>query len=386
MRRSTLLLLSLCLLIACGSADPTNVGRSDPTVEPTSTIPTLSQRAASDIQMAIIDDMMSKYPFDYTTAEVDAPLPLYEWAESAPEAQGMNRAKLDEMPIYITDAVQQIHSVLVVRNGTLVYEYYKDGREAESADVVWSVTKSITSLLIGIAIDEGLLTVEQTLGEILTAQQLADSDPALATITVRDLLTMTSGISCRNDDCHDDTLATVLADELSDPPSTTFAYDTGASHLLSAVLEQVTGMPPHDYAAKKLFIPLGIVPPPWEIDDDGNTFGGKGIAMFPRDMAKLGQLLLDEGVWDGERLISAEYIAEATQNQIADVSDTEYGYLFWMGDAGGYETFSAIGFGGQYITVVPELELVITITSDFFPPKDGSDSIIEPFIIAAVQE
>lgn len=363
-------------------ATPTLTIESEPTVQAT-------ELAASESEAhePIIEQIKRAYPpLNLITAEIDTPIDLSEWVESEPEEQGMDSTQLDKLAPHIEDELAHINSVVVVRNGVLVHEYYKEGRTAHSGDLVWSITKSVTSILVGIAIDEGLLELDHTLADIFDAEQLADSDPSLATVTVRDLLTMTAGIVCPDDSCHDKSLSTMLAHDLSHEPGTAFIYDTGATHLLSAVLEQVTGMPLNQYAAQKLFVPLGIEPPPWEIDSEGNPYGGKGLAMWPRDMAKFGQLVLDEGIWEGKRVVSANYINAATQNQVSEVTSTQYGYLFWIKEEGDDKTISAVGYGGQYIMIVPRHELVVVITSDFLPPRSGSESIIEPFIIGAILE
>ena len=101
-------------------------------------------------------------------------------------------------------------------------------------------------------------------------------------------------------------------------------------------------------------------------------------------MAKLGQLILDDGVWDGQQIVSAEYLATASQNQVADIHDEAYGYLFWIGEEGGQETISAVGYGGQFITIIPESDLVVVITADFNPPRSGNAAIVESFILEAI--
>ncbi len=361
---------------------PTQTLEAEPTVQATEVV-----TSESDTHEPIIEQIKEVYPsLNLVATDIDTPINLSEWVESQPEEQGMDSTQLAKLAPHIEDKLAQIHSVVVVRNGALVYEYYKEGRSAHSGDIVWSITKSVTSILVGIAIDEGLLQLDDALADILVAEELAENHPTLATVTIHELLTMTAGVVCPGDSCHDKSLSTMLTRELSHEPGTRFIYDTGATHLLSAVLQQVTGMPLNQYAAQKLFIPLGIEPPPWEIDTEGNPYGGKGIAMLPRDMAKVGQLMLDDGTWQGTQVVSANYIDSATQNQVSEVTSTEYGYLFWIKEVGDDKTISAVGYGGQYITIVPEHELVVVITSDFLPPRSGSEHIIEPFIIGAIVE
>ncbi len=292
---------------------------------------------------------------------------------------------LAEIPAYRDENVEQLNSVLVIRNGELVYEHYFDAVTEDTVDQVWSVTKSVTSALIGIALDDGLIeSVNQPIGGFFSADQLADSDPRLAEITVHELLTMTSGSWCGNDGCHDDAIGDVLDRELRNEPGETFVYDTGASHLLSGVLTHVTGMSESAYAEQELFAPLNIETSEWATDSDGDNFGGKGLQLRPRDMAKFGQLFLDQGVWQGEQLISAEFVQQATTSQVETGEASGYGYLWWLGEVEGYASYAAVGFGGQFVHVVPELELVTVLTSNYWPPRDNSSEIIEALIVPAV--
>lgn len=364
----------LWMLVGCGSPPA-----QDESVSQASPVPTLES-----LEPPILEQLASAFPRnEFVVGETDGDFSAWVWPESEPEAQGLDSSKLAEIEPYVEEELKQIHSVLVVRNGVLVYEYYADGRTRDSGDIVWSVTKSFTSLLVGIAIDEGLIkSIDQPIVELLDPAVLEGGDPDLAGVTVEQLLTMSSGVSCRGDGCHDDTLESIVGRDLSDAPGEAFVYDTGSTHLLSGALENVTGLPLHAYATDKIFEPLGIVPPPWEIDDKGMPFGGKGLAMRPRDLAKFGQMLLDEGFFDGERVVSEGYLEAATQDQVVGLTDERYGYLFWLGDG----FFSAVGYGGQYVTVVPEEELVVVITSDFMPARDGSNSIVEPFILGAIEE
>ena len=330
-----------------------------------------------------------------TTTTIDAP-PPYEPDETEAEVQvnsaetaeqqGFDPDMLAQIPTYVEDRFSHLFSVLVLRNGQLVHEWYAEDVNSETPAVVFSVTKSVVSTLIGIAIDDGLIaSVDQTLGELIPLQLPVDGDPRTAEVTLRQLLTMTSGIYCRNDGCHDSSVPESAARDLEEDPGVTFAYDTGASHLLSAVLEEVTGMTTYEYAEQELFDPMNFSGESWDVDADGVHFGGKGLNLRPRDMAKFGQLFLNDGQWEGEQLISAEYVAAATTNQLSDTQSTEeYGYLWWPGEVEGYETYAAVGYAGQYVTVVPELELVVVITSSFWRRHANNNAIIRELIVPAI--
>lgn len=382
-------------MVAC--SPPTKVAIHDIENEPTKSAEPATQVEADDQHESeseidsepepIVDQLARDFAyFKFGTVAVDAQIDFNDWLQSDPEDQGLDSAQLAKLAPHIEEQYGHIHSFVVLRNGVLVYEYYKEGRSKYSADFVWSVTKSITSLLIGIAADEGLLDTDQSLGELLPADQLTESDPDLADITIHDLLTMTSGVACPGDRCHDESVPTMLNKKLNYETGEKFLYDTGASHLLSAVLAEVTGMPINEYAAEKLFVPLGIEPPPWQLDSNGVPFGGKGLAIRPRDMARIGQLVLDKGVWEGKQLVSAEYLNIATQNQVADIHDEAYGYLFWIDEESKQRRVNAVGYGGQYITIIPEYDLVVVITSNFSPARYGQTDLIEPFIIESLTD
>lgn len=400
----TLFLIFIGLLVACSS--PAEVEFSNPDSEPAdlaseaeSPTEIVKEDAVEVVNPAGIEEEIEQVPetvieqlareyanFKFGTLEVTEEIDFNDWPRSEPEDQGIDSAQLAKLAPHIEEQYGHIHSFVVIRNGVLVYEYYKEGRSKYSADIVWSVTKSITSLLIGIASDDGLLTLDDTLGELLPAEQLAESDPDLADITIHDLLTMTSGVACPGDRCHDESVPTMLNKELNYETGEEFLYDTGASHLLSAVIAQVAGMSIHEYAAEELFVPLGIEPPPWQIDANGVPFGGKGLAMRPRDMARIGQLILNDGSWEGKQIVSTEYLDLTSQNQVADIHDEEYGYLFWIGEQGGHEAISAVGYGGQYIIVIPNYDLVVVITSNFSPARSGQTALIDPFIIESITD
>lgn len=313
------------------------------------------------------------------------PEPLvFEWPVSEPEAQGMDAELLAQIPTFVADTVPQVESVLVIRNGEIVYEAYF-GRTADTVDHVWSVTKSVTSALIGIAIDDGLIdSVDQPLTDFFSADQLVNSDPLLATVTLRDLLTMTSGIACPGDSCHGASLADSLGRELTGEPGDGFVYDTGASHLLAGVLESATGMGVQAYADAKLFAPLQFDAYEWDSDSGGTPFGGKGLQLNARDMAKLGQLFLDGGVWMGDAVISAEYVTESISPQVDLGEGADYGYLWWLAETVGYDSYAAVGYGGQYVHVVPELDLVTVLASSYIPARDNSVELIDALIVPAV--
>jgi len=269
-----------------------------------------------------------------------------------------------------------IRSLLVQRHGVLVREEYFHGGAADSLEQVWSVTKSVTSTLIGIALEHGYLTsLDQTLKEFLLP--VADSLPEdKGRITLRQLLTMTSGLEWHEMDgggeynrwvTSGDMVQYVIDRPWAAPPGETFIYNTGGTHLLAVALTEVTGTPALDFAREHLFGPLGITQLDWWTDERGYFTGGMGLYLRPRDMLKIGELFLRRGMWNGSTVVSSQWVAEATAAHVSTANvvwcGPEYGYSWWVGQGQGHAFSFANGYAGQFILVVPELDLVIVATS-----------------------
>jgi CubicO group peptidase (beta-lactamase class C family) len=269
-----------------------------------------------------------------------------------------------------------IRSLLVQRHGVLVAEEYFHGGAADSLEQVWSVTKSVTSILIGMALEQGSLTsLDQTLAEFLTP--IVDSLPQdKGRITLRQLLTMSSGLDWHEMDGGDeynrwvtsgDMLQYVIDRPWVSAPGETFLYNTGGTHLLSAVFTVATGATELDFARQHLFGPLGITQSDWWTDERGYSTGGMGLHLRARDMVKLGELFLRGGAWNGARVVSGAWVQASTSSHITTGNvvwfGPEYGYLWWIGHGQGHDFYFANGFAGQFIFVVPGLDLVIVATS-----------------------
>ena len=267
-------------------------------------------------------------------------------------------------------------SLLVQRHGVLVAEAYFNGSSADSLDQVWSVTKSVTSILTGIALEQGYLSsLDQTLGDFLIP--LVDSLPAdKASIPLGHLITMTSGLEWHELDGGGQYNEWVTSGDMiqyavdlpwRDPPGEVFHYNTAATHLLAVVVAQATGVPLLDFARQHLFGPLGIQEAEWWTDERGYYTGGMGLFLRPRDMMKLGELFLREGNWQGTRVLSADWVRASTTAQVstghAVPFGDDYGYLWWVGHGQGRDFYFANGYAGQFILVAPALDLVVVATS-----------------------
>lgn len=269
-----------------------------------------------------------------------------------------------------------IRSLLVQRHGVLVAEEYFHGSGPDSLDQVWSVTKSVMSILTGMALERGYLTsLDQTLDDFL--RPVVDSLPAdKGRITLRQLLTMTSGLQWHELDGGDDYDRWVTSGDMvqyaidrpwASVPGTTFLYNTGAAHLLSVILTEATGMSTLEFASQYLFGPLGITQLDWWMDDRGYYTGGMGLYLRPRDMMKIGEAFLRHGVWHGAQIVDAAWIGESTAPQVVTGNAVpfgpQYGYLWWVGHGQGTAFYFANGFAGQFILVAPDLDLVVVATS-----------------------
>lgn len=276
--------------------------------------------------------------------------------------------------------------VCVVRNGQLAFEYHRNGYDADSLVDIRSVTKSVTSTLVGIALERGdLASIDLTVGGLIPDLIPADADPAVAEITMRSFLTMTSGL--RWDTAGDwpmllaaeNWVENTLLQPIVAPQGEVFLYNTGGSHLIGVMLATVLDRPLEAYADEVLFGPLGIRRGEWMRSPQGEVNGGSGLQLLPSDTAKLGRLLLDGGQWNGALLLPADYAADATTEQSPGERITggnigvPYGFQWWITDGTGYDAFFGLGYGGQYVYVVPDLDLVVVVAAGF---DEGDDPIL----------
>ncbi len=292
------------------------------------------------------------------------------WEISTPAEEGFTSNNIDGVyqKFYSEDFFPTIHSLLIVRNGKLVAEAYcRDKKERDQFHNIQSATKSITSLLVGMVIDKGLIeSVNQTVYHFIP--EFFDDDVRKREITIHHVLTMETGLDF-DDDVHTvklfnyggSSLEYVLHRKLIFAPGTDWYYGDGNPQLLSGIIQKVTGKTEEAFAVEYLFNPLGIKNYQWEKHADGLTFGAVGLWLTPRDMAKIGKLMAQNGVWDGEQIVSASWIAESTRLQ---TSHQNYGYYWYPWQE--RKTFYAEGHGGQLIYIVQEKQLVVIITADSY--------------------
>ncbi|NPD89311.1 MAG: serine hydrolase [Asgard group archaeon] len=307
--------------------------------------------------------------------------PIDQWEVSSPEEQGLNSTMLKEIG---ESPGSGIHSILVVRNKKLVFEkYYNDPTHnyiAENKHVLFSATKSFTSALVGIAIDKGFIqSVDQKVLDFFPEYDFDNVDSRKEEMTLKHLLTMTSGLTWSETPYLDyisemyfsnDSVQYVLDKTMFSNPGTYYFYNSGGSHLLSAIIHQTTGQSTLEFAIENLFEPIGIERNDviWMSDTQGSAFGGIGLFLTPRNMAKFGQLYLNEGKWNEEQIIPKDWINESTTNQIGHIgyfrgthSMDGYGYQWWTSSS--LNGFTALGYMGKFIFVLPEEEIVVVFTS-----------------------
>ena len=289
---------------------------------------------------------------------------------------------------YIERENANVHSVLIIRNGYIVAEAYFHPYRLSTRHNIYSCTKSFTSALVGIAIDEGYIDgLDHRVLDFFPEYTIANDDPRKQAMTLEHLLTMTSGLDWPESSVsyssssnilmqmlwRRDWVQFVLDRPMVAEPGTTFNYNTGVSHLLSAIIGEATGTSTLSFARTHLFEPLGISSVSWRSDPDGITFGGGGIWMTPRDMAKFGYLYLEGGVWDGQQVVPADWVE-------ASVSAPHYGYQWWILRNGAY---AALGYRGQRIFVIPDLEMVVVFTGAL--SSDTPLVLVDAFVIPAAR-
>jgi CubicO group peptidase (beta-lactamase class C family) len=259
----------------------------------------------------------------------------------------------------------------VSHGAEILAEHYFRDRCASDRTNVHSVTKSVISALAGIAVDEGALAVDTPLVELVPA--FVPDDERKRRITVRHLLTMTSGLQADGGydideiaDRGDSWFAGPLQAPLRSDPGTSFLYNNGAAHVLAIVLEGAVGGSLTNFARRRLFGPLGVEDFRWPADPDGHPLGYGHLEVRPCDLLSIGRLYLNRGVHEGARLVSEEWVALTTSaaNAGGPPEGAPYGYLWWVTELGGRPAFLAGGFGGQYVVVIPDLEVVVVTVAD----------------------
>ncbi|NNE45173.1 MAG: serine hydrolase [Rhodothermales bacterium] len=300
------------------------------------------------------------------------------WQTSSPAQARVDAAQL-ETAVAEAGAIPRVQSLLVVRDGRIILEEYFHGNERETLNDVRSVTKSVVATLTAIALKEGFIgSLDETLGDHFPPS-IAPLDSVRRSISIRHLLSMSSGFvwpeiggPAYSDWIQSgDHVRYVLSRPLENMPGSDFTYNSGAVHLLGVLVEEAVGVPLEQFADQYLFgrIGIGVEQREWEILSDGYVNGGAGIDLRTRDLARLGQLYLQDGRSGKDRILPRGWVEEATQpkfewrSDFGPLSGLCYGYLWWTEEGQEEYVYLAWGYGGQYIMVVPDKELVIVTTT-----------------------
>ena len=304
--------------------------------------------------------------------------PTEGWQTTTPEAQGFHSAKLAEGLLAIQENGTPVHSLMLIRDGYVLLDSTFYPYDGSTVHDLASDTKSVMTTLIGIAADQGLLDLDAPLVSFFPDRTIANLDAQKESVTVRHLVSLTSGLKCDPQGDEQD-LADMWASEnwvqfaLDRPsvaaPGKRFVYCGPDMHLLSAIVQQATGMTALEFARQNLFESLGIHDVVWSADPQGTTRGWGDLALYPADAAKLGLLFLQQGRWDDRQVVSREWVAEATkaQAQTGPYRSEDYGYGWWVSRQDEeVPYFSASGRGGQYIRVFPGLNAIVATTGGGF--------------------
>jgi CubicO group peptidase (beta-lactamase class C family) len=357
----------------------------------------------------------------YSSYQYQVPLQTEDgWQTASLDEVGMDTERI---ATFMNDLASYpdhwIHGVLVIKDGKLVFEEYFQGRDLDLSDLdgkldfrtedfdretlhsAASVTKSVTAVLMGIAIDQGLIagTDENLFSFFPDCEHL--NDPVKSQITLAHMLSMGSGLPWteaysyddpRNDltamISSEDPIAYVLQKETVADPGQKFIYNSGTTNLLGEIIRRKSGMTLADYAEQYLFAPLDIYTYEWYPfpSKPEMMVASSTLYLRPRDMAKIGQLYLDGGMWQGTKVVSEDWVSQSTRKVIGMVASESpiptlnpaYGYQWWLGTfpTGATETYFAAGYGGQFIFVLPEPEMVVVFTAGGF--EDGNyDALLQ---------
>ena len=324
--------------------------------------------------------------------------PTREWRTARPSDTGMDASVLNGLSRKL--AGTEVLAALVVRRGLIVYERYKAGNNADTLFNIYSCSKSVTSALVGIAIDQGLLKgVDLRISACFPGIAKTVDAARKSDVTLRHLLSMSSGLDWPEWGAWNyyfkpmvdspEWVEYVLARPMAAEPGQVFNYNTGGSQVLSAVVGLAAGVPAAEFARHELFDRIGIGRVEWPSDPNGVSTGGYGIRMSARDAAKFAYLYLNNGTWDGRQVVSRTWVEESTrQHSGGNPWFGSYGLHWWLrplADARASSAFFAMGYGGQYLFVVPALDLVALFFS--WMPERGLDPLqwLEEFVVRAAR-
>jgi CubicO group peptidase (beta-lactamase class C family) len=331
---------------------------------------------------------------------------MAEWQLSMPAEVGVDPRMLDQA-YEIAAKYAPLHCLLVVRFGRLIAERYFGKNNQQTAFNIHSTAKSILSALVGIALNEHILTdLDEPIAHWLPEYFKPGTDPSKSEITLKHLLTMSAGLgwienytTLRRWRHSPDRVKYVLDLSMVGTAGRRFVYNTGLTHLLSVILTRASGMTTPALARKFLFDPLGVGVARWMTDSQGYYIGGSDMCLTARDMARFGLLYLQHGMWNGRSIVPTQWVNISTRPQISlrqpgfwHPAYTDYGFLWWLRKLAGHDAIVASGYAGQIIFIVPVLDLVVVTTATARIPNanvmkqsNQIEELVESYVIPAVK-
>ena len=315
----------------------------------------------------------------------------FEWSPAEIAATGARTDQLAVLQELLKSDFPHTTAAAGVIKDRMVFNYHKEGVSADALSPIYSITKSVLALLVGIARDRGYLpSLDRAITAYFPEIDLSAADPRVQDIRIRHLLTMTSGweTATTNGKPPQKTLDGLLRKFDADP-GTIFSYDNNSSNILGILLARAVGVPLEQFATEALFQPLGISQWRWRQTADGFPATSGGLFMSLEDVMRFGRLVMRRGDWNGQRIISPAYLGEAMSPQCyigpsaRAVSDSPYGYLWFMQKTpdGKHDGYAAFGYAGQVLYVVPALELIVATTTLPNPEGKGGMRMIRNLIL-----
>ncbi len=362
------------------------------------------------VNAAVLRASSLKQPFINKAEERDY-WPTTAWRTALLSAHGLDESLLNQLVDKITsgDPYRAIHSLLIVKNGYLVFEKYFAGYDKDDLHTLQSVTKSIASTLVGAAIQNGFIQSldQKVLSFFPEYETVANLDENKRVMNLRHALTMQTGMAWFGEKhlgplnrFSGDKMKFVLDYEMDRPPGEKWYYNSGIAVLLGGLLQNATGMGTIEFADKFLFQPLGVSERRW-YSHRGIPHSGGGLHLRPRDMTKIGFLFLNDGAWDGKRILPEGWVEEATQRHVPFAEKKSeytaaYGYMWWvlpyerhnLDKREKQDFFAAYGYMGQFIFVIPEHDMVVVVTggAQRWPDEIRPFDFLYRFILKAVEQ
>ncbi len=330
------------------------------------------------------------------------------WTTSTPETQNVDSKYLNDLVTQINDnTFGNVQSLVILRNDNLIFEKYFRGYARETLHHVYSVTKSFTSAMVGIAIQQGIISgINEKLMNYFKDYNIQNSDTSKSSITLRNVLTMSAGFqwnelsipySDTNNDFNklfasSDAIQYVLDKPMQNYPGTKFRYNTGLPLLFSFIIQEETGKSAETFTVENIFKKIGISSYKWDNAPKGITNTGSGLFLRPIDMALFGQLFLNRGVWNGEQIIRSDWVDISTANSISVNSNIDYGFYWWrysklnsvVNTLPVNDVYFAYGYGDQIIWVIPQYKMVVVITADNGENNFPTDNIIKNYVLPSI--